>query len=280
MKKSRNSKVIFAVCLGLVALVTGVNRVVSQCIEEEVLPSEVGGVSGRVCENLEMPAELRGRSETVLRKSQFVISYDTEMLCPNYVCWSLDAERVNGKVKRTDNFHADPALMGNDRVESSDYVGAGYDRGHMCPAADNKNSAVAMDESFCMTNVCPQNQNLNREAWNELEQLCRDWACDYGTIYICCGPIFDKARPRRIGTRKGVKIAVPDRFFKVVLYLGRVSKAIGFVYPNEACRGDIRDYAMSVDEVEEITGMDFFFQLDDEEEERLESVCNPAAWGI
>ena len=315
---NRNSKTIFSVCVALIALVTGTNHVVSRCSEVDKLPSEIvdalpaissaarnavyaaqelaeaeakmaekeaqeapsGGLSRRVYENLEQPAELCGKKEIILMKSQFIISYDTETLCPNYVCWSLDADRVNGTVGRSDNFHADPVLTGSCAVEKYDYSGSGYDRGHMCPAADNKNSEVAMDESFCMTNICPQNQSLNRGAWNELEQLCRDWARDYGTIYICCGPIFDSPKHRKIGTRSDVKISVPDRFFKVVLFLGRVSKAIGFIYPNEACYEDIRDYAVSVDEVEEITGMDFFFQLDDELEEQLEKECNPGAWGI
>lgn len=320
MKTKMKSKAILVICIALIALVRGVNYMVSRCSDTDKLPSEVSkaapaqssdtrnaayaakeaadaeaqkaqveettkdapssGVMRPLYENLEQPAEIPGRKEVILMKSQFVISYDTKTLCPNYVCWSLNADRVDGKVKRTDNFHADPALAGSVAVDKYDYNGSGYDRGHMCPAGDNKNSEVAMDESFCMTNMCPQNYSLNRGAWNELEQHCRNWARDYGTIYICCGPIFDSDKPRKIGTRKDVKISVPDRFFKVILYMGRVPQAIGFVYPNEACNGDIRDYAVSVDEVEEITGMDFFFQLEDELEDKLENVCNPGAWGI
>ena len=304
-----NSKTIFAVCIVLIAMVAGTNQMVSRCsdvgkmlseVREEMMPAtgtaargakaaerKSGGVEvsddgalRRAYKNLEQPAELSGTKEIILAKSQFIISYNTDNLCPNYVCWSLDANRVNGTVKRTNNFHADPELTGRGVVDKSDYNGSGYDRGHMCPAGDNKNSEAGMDDSFCMTNICPQHQNLNRGAWNELEQLCRNWACDYGTVYICCGPIFDSVNPRKIGSRRSVKIAVPDRFFKVVLYLGRVSKAIGFIYPNKACEGDIRDYAVSVDAVEEATGMDFFFQLDDELEDELERECNPGAWGI
>lgn len=315
---NRNSKAILAICMGLIAMVAGTNHVVSRCSEIDKMPHEVSKMlpamssaarnavfadreageaaadraekdgaktskrqpRRRAYKNLERPAELQGRAETILMKSQFIISYDTVRLCPNYVCWSLDADRVNGKAKRTNKFHADPVMTGCSRVEAYDYNNSRYDRGHMCPAADNKNSEVAMEESFCMTNICPQNQSLNRGAWNELEQLCREWARDYGTVYICCGPIFDRDKPRKIGTRKDVKISVPDRFFKVILFLGRESKAIGFICPNEPCTADIRDYAVSVDEVEEITGIDFFYQLDDKQEEELERVCNPGAWGI
>ena len=216
----------------------------------------------------------------LLFKSQFIISYNVNNLCPNYVCWSLTPERVNGKVKRSNNFHADAAMSSHVRVDFFDYNGSGYDRGHMCPAGDNKNTEKAMDESFCMTNMCPQSHNLNVGAWNDLEIQCRSWARNYGTLYICCGPIFDSKEPKRVGTRRNMRIAVPDRFFKVVLALGRVPKAIGFIYPNRSCGGDMRDYAVSVDQVEKVTGMDFFYQLDDKQEKQLEKECAPAAWGI
>lgn len=231
-------------------------------------------------ENLEQPDALQGRQEFLLFKSQFIISYDVNKLCPNYVCWSLTSNRANGRVQRSDNFHGDPAMNERTRVETFDYNGSGYDRGHMCPAGDNKNTSKAMDESFGMTNICPQNHNLNVGLWNDLEIQCRSWAKNYGTVYICCGPIFDNPNPKTIGQRRNLKIAVPDRFFKVVLTLGRVPKAIGFIFPNRACGGDMRDYAVSVDKVEKETDMDFFFQLDDKQEKQLEKECNPAAWGI
>ena len=238
------------------------------------------GLSQLPYENLEQPDELHNTSEFLLFKSQFIISYNMEKHCPNYVCWALTPERVKGKVQRSNNFHADPALGEGARVETFDYNGSGYDRGHMCPAGDNKNTPTAMDESFCMTNICPQSHQLNTDAWNDLEVQCRSWARNYGTLYICCGPIFDSKVPKTIGRRKNMKIAVPDRFFKVVLSLGRVPKAIGFIYPNRDCGGDMRDYAVSVDRVEKVTDMDFFFQLDDKQETELEKECNPAAWGI
>lgn len=246
--------------------------------EAEGGPSSV--LAREAYETLEQPDELNHVKEMLLFKSQFIISYNMDRMCPNYVCWSLTQLRSNGKVQRTNNFHGDPAMRPDARVETFDYNGSGYDRGHMCPAGDNKNTDMAMDESFCMTNICPQNHQLNTGLWNDLEMQCRSWARNYGTLYICCGPIFDQQQPRTIGSRKDVKIAVPDRFFKVILTLGRVPKAIGFIYPNRACGGDMRDYAVSVDKVEKVTDMDFFYQLDDAQEKQLEKECNPAAWGI
>lgn len=316
MKPIKKSISILLTCLVLIGVVAGINQL--WACKGDRLPSEVNGtmmstsseernaafaaqeaeaaeVAGEYYEteeermaelaltpyeNLEQPDELKGRQEFLLFKSQFIISYDVNRLCPYYVCWSLTPERAYGKVQRKDNFHGDPVMNDHTRVETFDYNGSGYDRGHMCPAGDNKNTDKAMDESFCMTNICPQNHNLNTGLWNDLEIQCRSWAKNYGTLYICCGPLFDNAKSKTIGQRKDLKIAVPDRFFKVVLSLGRVPKAIGFIFPNKACSGDMRDYAVSVDKVEKEAKMDFFFQLDDKQENQLERECNPAAWGI
>lgn len=318
MAKKKNSLKILIYCLLLAGAVAATNYFWAEASNGDQLPSEVNtehpvassaernaafaeqeasevqraqnersseeapeeGLSQTPYENLEQPATVKYRSEAILFKSQFIISYNVEKLCPNYVCWSLTSDRVNGSVKRSNNFSADPTQSETWRVIPQDYARSGYDRGHMCPAGDNKNSKQGMDESFYMSNICPQNGSLNSGAWNELESLCRDWAKDYGTVYICCGPIFDSTSPQTIGNRSNVRIAVPDRFFKVVLMLGRVPRAIGFIYPNRSCKGDIRDYAVSVDKVEEETGLDFFYQLEDSQERELEKVCNPGAWGI
>lgn len=238
------------------------------------------GLQRHVYEEMEQPAPLIGKREMLLFKTQFVISYNIETLCPNYVCWCLTSDRCKGDAERSDNFKGDPSLSEATRVETYDFNNSGYDRGHMCPAADNRNDEQAMDESFFMTNVCPQNHNLNEGDWNELEKQCRRWAKNYGPLYICCGPIFDSDSPRTIGKRKEMKVSVPDRFFKVILSLDRVPKAIGFIYPNAATSKEMRSYAVSVDEVEKITGLDFFPQLPDDQETELESRFNPASWGI
>lgn len=315
----KSKKSIFIKCLAIIAAVIGLNYVWPQLLGDDSLPSDKiegsasktsqernaayakedaeaakeaeqarlantdapdNGISRKAYEDLEQPAEINDRNEMLLFKQQYIISYNIVKLCPTYVCWALTKERVEGPAQRTDKFMPDGAVSEKIRVESADYARSGYDRGHMCPAADNKNTDVAMQESFFMTNMCPQSHSLNAGAWKELEEFCRSWVKDYGTLYICCGPIFDKKKPKTIGKRPGVKIAVPDRFFKVMLYMGRQKQAIGFIYPNEKCDGDIRDYAVSVDEVEKITGLDFFHQLDSKTEKAVESRCNPSSWGL
>ena len=247
-------------------------------IKEEAKLEE--GLSRIPYEQLEQPAPMNSHSEMLLFKNQFIISFNTSTNCPNYVAWRLTKERTRGNAQRTDEFTVDYVLNEAARVETYDYNGSGYDRGHMCPAADNKNDIEAMKQSFMMTNVCPQNHDLNAGTWNELEQLCRQWAKDYGDVYIACGPIYDKRPYKTIGKRKDIKVAVPDRFFKVVLMEGRTTRAIGFIFPNAPVNDDIRNYCMSVDKVEKATGLDFYPELDDKVEKKVEAECNPGAWGL
>lgn len=224
---------------------------------------------------------VKEQSEVFVKHTSYNLSFNKERLTPNYVAWCLTPDRVKGKVKRYDFFDVDPSLPSNLRVKHGDYSGSRFDRGHMCPSADNRHSQDAMVECFYMSNMCPQNHGLNTGAWNDLEIQCRDWTVDYKKIYIVAGPIYDNSSLRWIGNKsRGHRIAVPDRFFKVVLMVGKETKAIGFIYPNQNVTGEIRKFAKSVDEVEKATGFDFFSDLDDKIENRIESVCNPGKWNL
>lgn len=237
----------------------------------------IGFVCLPLSAQLEKAAPVKG--ELFVRHDSYLLSFNTEKLTPNYVAWCLTPDRVRGHQKRSDFFDVDPLIPSRYRVTHGDYSGSRLDRGHMCPAADNRHSKTAMTECFYMSNMCPQDHWLNVGAWNELEIQCRSWTKNYKKIYIVTGPIYDSANPRRIG-KNGHRIAVPDRFFKAVLMMGRVPKAIGFIYPNKNVMGDMRDYAVSVNQIEKITGIDFFPSLDDKIENKIEAECIPAAWGI
>ena len=227
--------------------------------------------------NLEIPARLQSVSEQILHRMGYTVSYNAERRAPNWVAWCLTPKRLKGNTKRSDSkFHEDTDVS-EPRALDSDYVRSGYDRGHMCPAGDNKWSARAMDESFLFTNICPQAPQLNRGDWNEMEQACRKWAKQEGALYIVCGPIYYKKNSKTIGKNH---VAVPDAFFKVLLSMKGEPKAIGFIYKNGDGNRPKGDYANSVDEVERITGIDFFPALPDDIEKKVEAVCNPADWDI
>lgn len=222
-----------------------------------------------------LPAPLSHLPEQILRRTGYVVSYNKDTRLPNWVAWHLIAERTNGDAKRPSRaFHEDDDVP-VPRAEDRDYYNSGYDRGHMCPAADNKWSVDAMLESFLFTNMCPQNHNLNVGDWNEMENQCRRWAQQYGDIYIVCGPVLYKRKHKTIGRNK---VVVPEAFFKVVLCLAGTPKAIGFIYKNVAGDRPKGDYVNTVDEVERITGMDFFHDLPDDVEEAVEAKCSLSDW--
>lgn len=279
-KQRRSPKYVLIVSILLVVAVVLINVFWSWAFGQSFL-KKVQTQYKTATVKMEQPRLTALRPELILQKTGFIVSFNTETNCPNYVAWYLTANRAKGRnSKRKDLFEGDPSIEKNRRIEYYDYNNVGYDRGHMCPSGDNKHNSKAMDDCFLMTNICPQAHNLNIGAWNDLEQECRRWAKNYGAVAIVCGPIFDKRPYRYVGQRRGYRIAVPDRFFKVVLMNGRIPKAIGFIYPNNDTNRPTRSFAASVDEVERQTGIDFFFQLDDKVENRIEAECNPAAWNI
>lgn len=228
-----------------------------------------------VAGNIEIPAPLADGWEQILHRTGYTASYNKSTLLPNWVAWQISADRLEGPAKRPRKaFHEDTDVP-EPRATDADYYNSGYDRGHLCPAADNKWSEEAMYESFLFTNICPQNHNLNVGDWNEMEQACRRWARKYGRIYVVCGPILYKGKHKTIGRNK---VVVPEAFFKVVLCLEGTPKAIGFIYKNAAGNRPKGDYVNTVDEVERITGIDFFPSLPDSIENKIEAVCSLDEW--
>lgn len=217
---------------------------------------------------LEIPImQSRTGGQTIKRKG-YTLSYNADYKTPHWVAWELTKKESKGKESRTDKFLPDPDIRGA-KAYTGDYTKSGYDRGHMAPAADMKWSRQAMEESFYMSNICPQNPNLNRGDWNDLEDKSRQWAKKYGAVYITCGPIYDNKKPKRIGNNK---VAVPDAFYKVILVNDKKNpQAIGFIFPNKAGHKLLKKYAVTVDSVEKRTGIDFFPALPDEIENRIEA---------
>ena len=226
-------------------------------------------------EGLELPAKLKDRAEMILHRAGYTVSYNRNMLIPNWVAWHLTPEHASGHIKRDGIDFAEDTDVPEPRAVDADYYGSRYDRGHMCPAGDNKWSKVAMEQSFLFTNICPQNSNLNRGDWNELENACRSWAKKKGGLYIVCGPILYKQKHKTIGHNR---VTVPEAFFKVVLCMEGTPRAIGFIYKNAADNRPKGDYANTVDEVERITGIDFFPSLPDDVEKRVEAEKNIEDW--
>jgi endonuclease G len=155
-----------------------------------------------------------------------------------------------GPAQRKDNFRADPDLAKGRRAELNDYSGSGLDRGHMAAAANMVFSQRAMDESFYLSNIIPQNPGLNRGQWARLEEEVRNWVGIRETLYVITGPVF---RTNRVIGDSSVRI--PDALFKVIFDPLR-RQGIAFLIPNELIdQFDATSYRVSVDEIEYQTGL-------------------------
>lgn len=228
---------------------------------------------------MESPLLTKNVPEQILIRKSYSVSYNSDTKCPNWVAWHLSSDHTDGPISRRGiPYTADNDIRGP-RQEVEDWDSIKFiriwDHGHMCPAGDNKWDRVAMEETFLLSNFCPQNQQLNGGDWRILEEKCRKWANKYADIYIACGPIyFDSLNVRKLKN----KIWIPDAFYKVILCLNKKPKTIGFICPNTGDSHSLKDYAVSVDKVEEITGIDFFFNLSDSVEEIIESQFDYRSW--
>lgn len=227
-----------------------------------------------ISSSMEIPVSRAEKKQTVKKRFAYTVSYNHETRQPNWVAWVLTASHCTGDVQRM--AFEDDDDMPLPKGCKSDYYNSGFDKGHMCPAGDNKWSVKAMQDCFLMTNMCPQNHGLNAGVWNSIEQQCRSWAKKYGKVYIVCGPVFLNKQHRKLGKNK---VVVPDAFFKVVLRVGKEPQALGFICRNQSQKGKKKnDFLNSVDEVERITGYDFFSELPDDIEKRVEAKADLSQW--
>ncbi|HZN09100.1 MAG TPA: DNA/RNA non-specific endonuclease [Pyrinomonadaceae bacterium] len=199
----------------------------------------------------------------LMEKPQYSMSYSRDNGGPNWVSWHLDTSWL-GSAPRQDDFRADTTLpTGWYRVQATDYSGSGFDRGHMCPSADRTVTIAANSATFLMTNMIPQLPANNQGVWANLESYSRTLVSQGNELYIISG-----GHGLQFFIANG-HVAVPAQTWKVIIVLpvgsndvSRVTtstRTIAVVMPNSGTIGsDWRAYRVSVDQVEAITGFDFF----------------------
>ncbi len=214
-------------------------------------------------------------TDTVLDRIGYALGYSEEYEQPLWVAYHLTPEEANNPAaERSDDFRPDPHVP-TGSATPADYRGSGFDRGHLAPAADMAWSDSAMWESFYLSNMSPQRPEFNRGIWKDLESQVRQWARDRHDLYIVTGPYFT-GRPNRIGPNK---VAVPAGYYKVIFDLSAPGgRMIGFLLPNRESTHSPRAFAVTVDEVEAVTGLDFFAALPPELQRELERTIEPERW--
>jgi len=188
-----------------------------------------------------------------LCRSAYAINYNYQTKVAHFAVEHVRKEALTKTVARKDDFREDPEVPAQYRSTLNDYKGAGYDRGHIAPAADMTYSAVAMSESFFLTNMMPQDPGNNRGIWKYTEEYVRFWADQYGEVYVISGPLYTQNATKVIGNR----VRVPDYVWKIVIDPKR-SRAITFLFPNQKLDPkQLDNYISTISEIEHLTGINF-----------------------
>lgn len=222
-----------------------------------------------------LPANI---SDQVLHYKAITIYYNRKYRVPACVAYELTntqvsmADAPDAEQRNNYNFNRDPNAAGC--PEWWEYKDTGYDRGHMAPAMDMRWDRQAMEQCFLMTNICPQDRELNDGEWRHMEEAIHTWAKRTDRLVIFTGPILRNDAKR---TGKHHDIAVPSKFYKVV-YDPKQNKAIAFLFKNEMATSSWTNYAVTIDEVEQITGIDFLAALPDNVETTVESRQDIKNW--
>ena len=210
----------------------------------------------------------------LIQHTYFTLSYSETNRQAEWVAYNLTPESINGPQERTDNFRIDPKVKKNP-VGSGDYSGSGYDRGHLCPAGDMKLNLTSMSETFYMSNMSPQNPSFNRGIWETLESRVRTWAIEKNGVYVVTGPILKNT----CGTIKNGTISVPCSYYKIVFKdNGNEKIAIALILNNQGSSSSLKSFVTSIDNIEALTGIDFFSSLSDDIENKLESTISTSGW--
>ncbi len=209
--------------------------------------------------------------------SYYALAFNRQYKQAEWVAYELTPANLEVNAHRANDFRPDPAL--SESPKPSDYVGSGYAKGHLAPANDFTFDADAMSETFFMSNMTPQSKDCNIGIWKILEDDTRNWARKYGRLFVCTGPVLQGGVKKYIGKNK---VGVPRTLYKILLRVSEKgeAQAIGFLIPNQMCTELLRQYAVTIDEIERQTGVNFFPDLfkNKADETRIEGEMDFEAW--
>jgi endonuclease G len=210
----------------------------------------------------------------IINHTYYTLSYSNSDRQSEFAYYYLSPQSINGGQSRTDDFRIDPLVTSNP-VKSTDYEGSGYDRGHLCPAGDMKLNKISMSETFYMSNMIPIEPTFNREVWSKFEDWVRATALSNNGIYVVSGPILSPINNVRFSN-----IFVPNNYYKIVFKDGANPKIMGFIIRKIGTNYSFRTYCAPIDEIESLTGLDFFPQLEDKIENQIEKDVNISGWNL
>ncbi|KAA1247419.1 DNA/RNA non-specific endonuclease [Aquimarina sp. RZ0] len=229
------------------------------------------GVEASVFSFFYLPSSTTG---IVVSHSHYSLSYSEKHEQPEWVAYELKKEHLSKNEFKRPFFEIDKKIRSSS-ADWRNYKNSGYDKGHLCPAADRRFTYKAFEETFLTSNISPQNHKFNAGIWNLLEQKTRYWATIYNNVYVITGGILETDL-KTIGYEA---VSVPEYFYKIILDMSSEEpKMIGFLIPHEDSDKKLSDFVVPVDRIEKLTGIDFFPKLDDVVEDRLEASSNDQEW--
>ncbi len=212
--------------------------------------------------------------DAIVTHDFYMLSYSEPHEQSEWVAYRLEKAHLTYDDRERPYFLEDPKVA-TKSADWRNYRGSGYDGGRLCPAGDRRFSEYAYNETFYTSNISPQRNDFNSGIWNRLELQVRQWCKRYGTLYIITGGVLEN-RLTEIGMED---VAIPEAFFKVVLRKkGNEYLVLAFLIPHEESAKPLSEFLIPVDELETITGLDFFHKLNDELEDKIEQQPDTSAW--
>lgn len=245
------------------------NYFLDQKISEEVI--DIGKQEKQETNTFFLPTSTKNQ---IVHHEGYSLSYNESHEQAEWVAYELKEDHITRTNFKRPYFEVDNAVKTNS-AHWKNYKQSGYDRGHLCPAADRKYSKAAHDETFLTSNISPQRHDFNSGIWNTLEQKVRYWANKHDSVFVVSGGVLED-NLKTIGSEE---VSVPDYFYKIICdYNNGQPKLIAFLMKHESSNRPLYEFVVSVNDIEARTGIDFFYQFEDTLEERLENSSNYKNW--
>lgn len=259
----------------LTAIVIIATLLIKECVNntEQVKVVAGGAIVKEDTNEYFLPTSTTGQ---IVHHEGYSLSYSEPHEQAEWVAYELKKAHLSNTNFKRPYFDIDNAVK-TKAAHWRNYKKSGYDKGHLCPAGDRKHSKAAHDETFLTSNISPQKHSFNAGVWNRLEQKTRYWARKYDGVFVVSGGVL-KGHMKTIGSEK---VAVPNQFYKVIIDNNSgETKMLAFLMDHKDSNAPLYKFVVSVDEVEALTGIDFFTELEDKKENRLEASNNYKNWSF
>ncbi|MFV0565654.1 MAG: DNA/RNA non-specific endonuclease [Flavobacteriaceae bacterium] len=267
----KNKKIYIVIAFLLLVGVYGYEHVLNQ--EEKTEFEKQGETVKPETKAHFLPTSTTGQ---IVHHQGYSLSYNEPYEQAEWVAYELKKEHLANTNYNRPYFEVDKAVK-TGAADWRNYKNSGYDRGHLCPAGDKRYSKSAYDETFLTSNISPQDHDFNSGIWNTLEQKVRYWASKYNGVFVVTGGVLEKG----LETIGSEHVAVPNQFYKVLIDTSSgKTKMIAFLLPHKDSKKPLYEFVVPVDTIEKLTGIDFFPQLDDTLENRLEASGSYKDWSF